>query len=100
MVLKAIKGVVDFATGVAIGAVAGAGVAYLTAPRSGKDLRSEGQHLVDEAMHAGERARTDREDELRAKFRNQIRNQDALTAPVDDAVLVSDHPSAAIPFPS
>ena len=32
MVMKAIKGVVDFAAGVAVGAVAGAGIAYLTAP--------------------------------------------------------------------
>lgn len=100
MVLKAIKGVVDFAAGVAIGAVAGAGVAYLTAPRSGKDLRQEGQNLVDEAANAGERARIDREAELRAKFRNQVKNQQALTAPVDDAMLAVERPSTAIPFPS
>ncbi|MEZ4532120.1 MAG: hypothetical protein R2855_14015 [Thermomicrobiales bacterium] len=41
--------VVDFAAGVAVGAVAGAGIAYLTTPRSGDDLRQEGIDLVDSA---------------------------------------------------
>ncbi len=100
MVMRAIKGVVDFAAGVAIGAVAGAGVAYLTAPRSGHDLRREGQDLVDEAVHAGERARVDREQELRDKFRNQVGSKEALTAPAADAMLTSDPPAAPIPFPS
>ena len=78
MVMKAIKRVVDFAAGVAVGAVAGAGVAYLTAPRSGDDLRKEGQELVDTAVDTGERARLDREAELRDKFRMQVGNQEAL----------------------
>lgn len=99
MVMKAIKGVVDFAAGVAIGAVAGAGVAYLTAPRSGHDLRKEGQDLVDQAVHAGERARIDREQELRDKFRNQVDSKEALTAPIDVATLASDPPATPIPFP-
>jgi gas vesicle protein len=99
MVMKAIKGVVDFAAGVAVGAVAGAGIAYLTAPRSGRDLRKEGEDLVESAKHAGERARIDRESELRDKFRNQVGSQHAFTTPVDDAAIASDPPVTAIPFP-
>jgi gas vesicle protein len=100
MVMNVIKKVVDFAAGVAIGAVAGAGVAYLTAPRSGDALRAEGQDLIESAKHAGERARIDREAELRDKFRNQIKNQDALSTPVDTASIAAEDPAAPIPFPS
>lgn len=100
MVMNAIKGAVDFAAGIAIGAIAGAGVAYLTAPRSGRDLRKDGQDLVDSARHAGDRARVDRESELRDKFRNQVGSQESLTAPVDEAGRASDRPVAPIPFPS
>lgn len=100
MVMKAIKGVVDFAAGVAVGAVAGAGIAYLTAPRSGHDLRKEGEDLVESAKHAGERARIDRESELRDKFRHKVGSQQALTTPVDAAAIASDPPLASIPFPS
>ena len=100
MVMKAIKGVVDFAAGVAIGAIAGAGVAYLTAPQSGKDLRQEGQELIDSAKHAGERAKIDRETELRDKFRNQVGNQEALSAPVDQKELTTEVAAGSIPFPS
>ncbi len=100
MVMKAIKGVVDFAAGVAIGAIAGAGAAYLAAPKSGRDLRADGQELIDSAKHAGERARIDRETELRDKFRNQIGNRDALSTAVDQAAIKTDPPVTAVPFPS
>lgn len=100
MIMKALKGVVDFAAGVAIGAVAGAGVAYLTTPKSGDTLRSEGQDLIESAKHAGERARIDRETELRDKFRNQVNNQQALSTPVDEAAISTDPAVAPIPFPS
>ena len=100
MVMKAVKRVVDFAAGVAVGAVAGAGVAYLTAPRSGDDFRKEGLDLVDSARNAGELARVDREAELRDKFRMQVGRRDALTAEPDNEVLGAEvHPST-IPFPS
>ncbi len=100
MVMKAIKRVVDFAAGVAVGAIAGAGIAYLTAPRSGDELRREGQELVDTAMSAGERARIDREAELRDKFRMQVGRRDALTsAPDNDALGIETHPPT-IPIPS
>ena len=98
--MKAVKRVVDFAAGVAIGAVAGAGIAYLTAPRSGDDLRKEGQDLVDSAVSAGERARTDREAELRDKFRKQVGRRDALTAAPDITVLGPETYQPTIPFPS
>jgi gas vesicle protein len=100
MVMNAIKRVVDFGAGVAIGAIAGAGVAYLTAPRSGDDLRKEGQELVDSAVSAGERARVDREAELRDKFRMQVDKRDALTSSPDNAVLGTETPQPAVPFPS
>ncbi len=100
MVMKAIKGVVDFAAGVAIGAIAGAGVAYLTTPKSGDSLRAEGNDLMASAKHAGDRARIDRETELRAKYRNQIGNQQALSTPVDEAAIATDPPVAPAPFPS
>lgn len=99
MLMRLIKGTVEFAAGVTVGAAAGAAVAYLTAPRSGDDLRKEGLLLLDSAMHAGERARIDREAELRDKFRMQVGNQQALTTQADDAVLGVEKP-AAIPFPS
>lgn len=79
MIKRVVKSTVDFAAGVAVGALAGAAVAYLTAPRSGDDLRREGQDLIDSAVHAGEQARLDREAELRDKFRIQVGNRDALT---------------------
>src|SRR3954464_3442858 len=100
MVMEAIKGVVDFAAGVAGGAVVGAGAAYLAAPKSGRALRTDGQELIDSAKHAGERARIDRETELRDKFRNQTDNQQALSTPVDDAAIATDPPVVSIPFPS
>ncbi len=100
MVLNAMKRVVDFAAGVAVGAVAGAGVAYLTAPRSGNDLRKEGQDLVDSATSAGERARIDREAELRDKFRMQVGRSDALSTSPDDAVLGTETQIPPVPFPS
>jgi gas vesicle protein len=100
MVMKAIKGAVDFAAGVAIGAIAGAGVAYLTAPKSGRALKADGQELIDSAKHAGERARIDRETELRDKFRKQVNSQDALSALVDEAAIATDPPATSIPFPS
>ena len=100
MVMKAIKAAVDFAAGVAIGAVAGAGVAYLTAPRSGDALRAEGQDLIESAKHAGERARVDRETELRDKFRNQVGNREALSTPVDEVAIATDPPAVPVPFPS
>ena len=100
MVMKVVKRVVDFAAGVAIGAVAGAGVAYLTAPLSGDDLRKEGQDLVDSAISAGERARIDREAELRDKFRKQVGRRDALTADPDNTVLGTETYRPTIPFPS
>jgi gas vesicle protein len=99
MVLKAIRKVVDFAAGAAVGAVAGIGVAYLTAPRSGDDLRKEGIDLVESAKTAGELARVDREAELRDKFRMQVGRQDALTATPDNAVLGTEK-QPSIPFPS
>lgn len=100
VVMNVIKRVVDFAAGVAVGAVAGAGVAYLTAPRSGDDLRKEGQDLVDSATTAGERARIDREAELRDKFRMQVGRSDALSTPPDDAVLGTESHQLTVPFPS
>ena len=100
MIMKAVKGVVDFAAGVAIGAIAGAGVAYLTTPRSGDTLRAEGQDLIESAKHAGERARIDRETELRDKFRHQVKNQQALSTPVDEVAISTNPPVASIPFPS
>ena len=57
MVMRFVRRTADFAAGVAVGAVAGAAIAYLSAPRSGDDLRKEGQELIDSAVHAGERAR-------------------------------------------
>ncbi|MCA9859634.1 MAG: YtxH domain-containing protein [Thermomicrobiales bacterium] len=98
--MRAIKRVVDFGAGVAIGAVAGAGVAYLAAPKSGADLRKEGQDLVDSAIHAGERARIDRETELRDKFRVQVDRRDALAAPADESELTTEYANTTVPFPS
>lgn len=100
MVLRAIKGVVDFAAGVAFGAIAGAGVAYLTAPKSGDELRQDGQDLVDTAVSAGERARIDREAELRDKFRMQVGRQDALTSTPDNLVLGTETHPPTVPIPS
>ena len=100
MVMKAIKRVVDFAAGVAVGAVAGAGVAYLAAPRSGDDLRKESQELIDSAVDAGDRARIEREAELRDKFRMRVGNREALTSTPDNAVLGSEAHETTIPFPS
>ncbi len=100
MVMKAIKRVVDLAAGVAVGAVVGAGAAYLVAPRSGDDLRKEGQDLVDSAVSAGERARIDREAELRDKFRMQVGRSDALTSVPDNEVLGTETHPPAVPFPS
>jgi len=98
MVMNAIKRVVDFAAGVAVGAVAGAGIAYLTTPRSGDDLRQEGIDLVDSARDAGERARIDREAELRDKFRMQVGRRDALTSTPDNAVLGAESHPSTIPL--
>jgi len=100
MVMKTVKRVVDFAAGVAVGAVAGAGIAYLTAPRSGDDLRKEGTDLVESAMEAGERARIDREAELRDKFRMQVGRRDALTATPDNALLGNEAQPPTIPISS
>lgn len=95
-----LKRTVDFAAGVAVGAVAGAAVAYLTAPQSGDELRQSGQDLIDSAVSEGERARIDKEAELRDKFRRQVGNRDAL-APDSDALDAG--PSVftpSVPFPS
>ena len=100
MVMNAIKRVVDFAAGVAVGAVAGAGVAYLTAPRSGNDLRKDGQDLVDSAVSAGERARIDREAELRDKFRMQVGRNDALLTTPETTILGVETQPPTVPFPS
>ncbi len=100
MIMKAIKTVAGFSAGVAIGALAGAAAGYLSAPRSGDDLRKESHELIDSAKQAGERARIDREAELRDKFRNQVGNQQALSAPVDETVIAGTPPATAHPFPS
>lgn len=100
MVMKALKSAVGFAAGASFGAVAGAGIAYLAAPRSGDDLRKEGQELIDSARDAGERARTDREAELRDKFRMQVGRRDALTAEPDNAVLGTETHPPTIPLPT
>jgi gas vesicle protein len=100
MVKKAIKRMVDFAAGVTVGAIAGAGIAYLAAPRSGDELRQEGQGLIDSAMSAGERARIDREAELRDKFRMQVGKRDALTSAPDNDDLGIETPPPTIPIPN
>lgn len=100
MIKRAVRTVVGFSAGVAIGALAGAAAGLLSAPRSGDDLRKEGHELVDAAKEAGERARIDREAELRDKFRNQVGNQQALSAPVDETVSGGTPPATAYPFPS
>lgn len=101
MLMSAIKKVVDFSAGVAIGALAGAGAAYLATPKSGRALRTEGQELIDSAKHAGERARVDRETELRDKYRDQVGNREALSRPIDEAALTTEAPPVTpIPFPS
>jgi gas vesicle protein len=100
MVMRFVRRTVGFAAGVAAGAAAGAGVAYLTAPRSGDDLRKEGQELIDSAIHAGDRARIDREAELRDKFRAQVGHRDALTHQSDATVAPPESTPPAVPFPS
>jgi gas vesicle protein len=100
MVMRFVRRTVDFATGVAVGAAAGAAVAYLAAPRSGDDLRKEGQDLIDSAVHAGERARIDREAELRDKFRTQVGHREALTHQADDIELNATAQPPSVPFPS
>lgn len=100
MLMKLIKGTVDFAAGVAVGAIAGATAAYLAAPRSGDDLRKESQELIDSAVQAGDRARVDREAELRDKFRAQVGNQQALTTPASNVAFGVEPSSPSIPFPS
>lgn len=100
MVMGAIKKVVDFSAGVAIGAIAGAGVAYLATPKSGEAWRTEGKDLIDSAKHAGERARIDRETELRDKFRDQVGRQEALSHPADETAITTEAPAYSVPFPS
>lgn len=100
MVRKAIRKLVDFSIGIAIGGAVGAGIGYLTAPASGHDLRQQGHDLVASAKHAGERARIDREAELRDKFRVQVGNQQALSAPLDDASIASAPSPMTASFPN
>ncbi len=100
MIMKAVRTVAGFTAGVAIGALAGAAAGFLSAPHSGDDLRKEGHEVIDAAKQAGERARVDREAELRDKYRNQVGNPQALSAPVDDAVIGAKPPASVYPFPS
>ena len=99
MVKHAIRKLVDFSVGIALGGAIGAGIGYLTAPVSGHDLRQEGRDLIASAKEAGERARIDRENALRDKFRGQVGNQAALSEPVDETARASESPPAEIPFP-
>lgn len=83
MVRQAVRKIVEFSVGVAVGGAIGAGIGYLTAPASGDDLRQEGHDLIASAKHAGERARIDREAELRDKFRDQVGDRQALASPAE-----------------
>lgn len=100
MLMRLIKKSVDFAAGVAIGSVAGAAVGYLVAPTSGDDLRKGGHDLVDSAREAGERARLDREAELRDMYRMRVGNQQALTSQPDNVGLGDEQTASSLPVPS
>lgn len=100
MVKNALRKIAGFSVGIAVGAAAGAAIGYLGAPSSGDDLRKDGQELIDSARHAGERARIDRETELRDKFRDQVGNQSALSAPIDESALATEHPPTSLIAPA
>jgi gas vesicle protein len=68
----------SFLAGGAFGAALGAGIAMLTAPQSGDELREEIEHRVDQAKVAGLEAQTRTEEELIRRFRAEIGDSDAL----------------------
>ena len=62
----------SFLNGVVIGAIAGAVIALLLAPKSGEDLRDDIGREVDEILEEGRRAAQQRQRELEEQL-NQLR---------------------------
>lgn len=64
----------SFLNGFFIGAIAGAAIALLLAPKSGVELRDELKREVDDILEEGRRAAAQRQRELEQQL-NQLRNQ-------------------------
>lgn len=64
----------SFINGLLLGAIAGAAVALLMAPKSGVELREELKSEVDDILEEGRRASAQRQRELEQQL-NQLRNE-------------------------
>ncbi len=62
----------SFLNGMIIGAIAGAVIALLLAPKSGEDLRDEIKREVDEILEEGRRAAEQRQHEMEEQL-NRLR---------------------------
>lgn len=62
----------SFLNGFIIGALAGAAIALLMAPKSGQELRDELKHEVDDILEEGRQATAERQRELEDQL-NQLR---------------------------
>lgn len=74
-----ISGAFKFMVGGAVGTAAGAGVALLLAPESGRDLQASLRKRIRDAKIAGAEAQVAKENELIRKYRLEIKDSGALT---------------------
>lgn len=77
--MDAVKRILKFGLGGAFGAAMGAGIASLFAPQKGQDLQKTSRAFVEEARTEGASAQAATETALTERFRQQVKDQNALT---------------------
>lgn len=77
--MDAIKRVVKFGLGGALGAAIGIGVASLLAPQRGEELQRTSRRFIEEVKAEGDRAQRETEARLKEKYRIQVNDNTALT---------------------
>lgn len=77
--MDAIKRMLKFGLGGALGAAIGVGVASLLAPQRGEELQRSSRRFIDEVKAEGDRAQRETEARLKEKFRVQVGDSTALT---------------------
>lgn len=74
------QGLFKFVVGSAVGAVIGAGVASLLAPKSGDELQADTNALLERARSEGEQARMEAEAAVAERFRQTVNDPSAFVA--------------------
>jgi len=77
--MEAIRRVLKFGLGGAVGAGIGVVVGSLLAPQKGEELQRSSRALIDEAKRAGDAAQAQKQAELEERFRARVSDPGAFT---------------------